>query len=98
MAYGLIETLFRRESLAQTVKPVIQQWLKDLAQKLRDLDFQDNIHVIGYNRENPWSGGCVYVDPQGERTAETQALMFLHSTLRCTRLSSPASTRPGPIS
>lgn len=27
-----------------------------------------NIHVIGYNEENPKSGGRVYVDPEGEKT------------------------------
>ncbi len=27
-----------------------------------------NIHVIGYNPENPRSGGRVYIDPEGEKT------------------------------
>lgn len=28
-----------------------------------------NIHVLGYNKENPNSSGRVYVDPEGEKTA-----------------------------
>jgi hypothetical protein len=29
--------------------------------------FLFNIHVVGYNPENPKSGGRVYVDPLGEK-------------------------------
>jgi len=34
-----------------------------------EVGFIFNIHVIGYNPENPKSGGRVYVDPLGEKLA-----------------------------
>jgi hypothetical protein len=34
-----------------------------------DGGFIFNIHVIGYNRENPKTGARVYVDPEGEKVA-----------------------------
>lgn len=34
-----------------------------------DVGFLFNIHVIGYNPENPKTGGRVYVDPLGEKLA-----------------------------
>ncbi len=34
-----------------------------------EVGFIFNIHVIGYNPENPKSGGRVYVDPMGEKLA-----------------------------
>jgi hypothetical protein len=34
-----------------------------------DTGFLFNIHVIGYNPENPSPGGRVYVDPLGEKLA-----------------------------
>ena len=54
MAYGLIETLFTRDLLGDTVKPLIHQWLADLnalgqdlkGQKLKDIDFQTKLAVV----------------------------------------------------
>lgn len=54
MAYGLIESVFRRDLFADEVKPVIQQWLKELAtlsldlkdQKLKDTDFQTKLEDL----------------------------------------------------
>ncbi len=54
MAYGLIETLFARDLLADTVRPVIHQWLVDLHslgqdlknQKLKDVDFQAKLEEL----------------------------------------------------
>jgi hypothetical protein len=48
MAYGLIETVFHRDLLADSVKPVIRKWLVELNdlskslkdQKLKDIEFQ----------------------------------------------------------
>jgi hypothetical protein len=34
-----------------------------------DVGFLFNIHVVGYNPENPKSGGRVYVDPLGEKVS-----------------------------
>jgi hypothetical protein len=54
ISYGLIETAFRRDLLADTVKPVINQWMADLAslcadvkgQKLKDTDFQAKLEEL----------------------------------------------------
>lgn len=54
MTYGLIETLFHRDLLADTVKPVIHKWmldLNDLCQslkdhKLKDIDFQAKLEEL----------------------------------------------------
>ena len=35
-----------------------------------DPAFIFNIHVIGYNPDNPHAGGRVYIDLEGEKTAE----------------------------
>ena len=54
MAYGLIETLFRRDLLAQEVKPIVQKWLADLSalsqdlkdKKLKDVEFQAKLEEL----------------------------------------------------
>jgi len=54
MAYGLIETLFHRDLLAQEIKPVVHKWLADLAalsqdlkdRKLKDVDFQAKVEEL----------------------------------------------------
>jgi hypothetical protein len=54
VTYGLIETLFQRDLLADSVKPVIQKWLADLYdlsrslkdQKLKDTDFQAKLEDL----------------------------------------------------
>src|ERR1700722_3913345 len=54
MTYGLIETLFHRDLLADSVKPVIRKWLVDLNDlsrslkdhKLNDVDFQAKLEDL----------------------------------------------------
>ena len=54
VAFGLIETLYRRDLFADAVKPTIDQWLKDLVamtkdlrgQKLTDLQFQAKMEEL----------------------------------------------------
>jgi hypothetical protein len=54
MTYGLIETLFHRDLLADSVKPVIRKWLVDLNDlsrslkdhKLKDVDFQTKLEDL----------------------------------------------------
>jgi hypothetical protein len=54
MAYGLIETLFERHLFADSVKPVIQQWLTDLnalsqdikGRKIKDTEFQAKLEEL----------------------------------------------------
>jgi hypothetical protein len=54
VAYGLIETLFERDLLADSVKPVIHKWLAELYelsrslkdQKLQDTDFQAKLEEL----------------------------------------------------
>jgi hypothetical protein len=54
VAYGLLETLWSRDLLADDVKPIIGNWLKDLiamckdlkGQKLTDLDFQKKMEAL----------------------------------------------------
>jgi hypothetical protein len=54
MTYGLIETLFHRDLLADAVKPIIHEWLMDLNDlcqslkdhKLKDLDFQAKLEEL----------------------------------------------------
>jgi hypothetical protein len=54
VAYGLIETLFERNLLADSVKPVIQKWLAELYeltrsvkdQKIKDTDFQAKLEDL----------------------------------------------------
>jgi hypothetical protein len=54
MTYGLIETMFRRDLLADAVKPVVKKWLVELNalsqdlkdQKLKDLDFQTQLENL----------------------------------------------------
>jgi hypothetical protein len=54
VAYSLIETLFERNLLADSVKPVIQKWLADLYElsrslkdkKLQDTDFQAKLEEL----------------------------------------------------
>jgi hypothetical protein len=54
VAYGLIETLFERDLLADSVKPVVQRWLAELYelsrslkdQKLQDIDFQAKLEEL----------------------------------------------------
>lgn len=54
MAYGLVESLFDRNLLADSVKPIVQKWLVDLntlsqdlkGQKLKDIDFQAKLEEL----------------------------------------------------
>jgi hypothetical protein len=54
MTYGLIETVFQRDLLADSVKPVIHKWLIDLnelsrslkAHSLKDIDFQAKLEEL----------------------------------------------------
>jgi hypothetical protein len=54
MAYGLIDTVFRRDLFAANVKPVIQAWMADLAalcrevkdRKLKDTEFQTKLEEL----------------------------------------------------
>ncbi|HBI46281.1 MAG TPA: hypothetical protein DDY78_26020 [Planctomycetales bacterium] len=54
MTYGLIETVFRRDLLADAVKPVVKKWLVELNalsqdlkdQKIKDLDFQTQLENL----------------------------------------------------
>jgi hypothetical protein len=54
MTYGLIETLFHQDLLADAVKPVIHKWLKELHElsqslkdhKLKDVDFQAKLEEL----------------------------------------------------
>lgn len=54
VAYGLIETLFERDLLADSVKPIIAVWLSELnqlgrdlkGQKLKDTDFQAKLEGL----------------------------------------------------
>jgi hypothetical protein len=54
ISYGLIETLFQRDLLADSVKPVIRAWLADLYElsqslkdhKLKDTDFQTKLEDL----------------------------------------------------
>jgi hypothetical protein len=59
-AYGLIETVFRRDAFADGVKPVINAWMRDLAaltkdlkadRKLKDTEFQAKLEEL-YKRVN----------------------------------------------
>lgn len=53
-AYGLIETLFTRDLLADSVKPVIEKWMVELqtlcqdlkGQKLKDVEFQAKLEEL----------------------------------------------------
>ncbi|MFO0843299.1 MAG: hypothetical protein U0797_13030 [Gemmataceae bacterium] len=54
-AYGLIETLFRRDAFADSVKPVVNQWLAELnalckdlkaEHKLKDTEFQTKLEEL----------------------------------------------------
>jgi hypothetical protein len=53
-AYGLIETLFTRRLLGDTVRPLIQQWMADLntlsqdvkGQKIKDVEFQTKLEEL----------------------------------------------------
>jgi hypothetical protein len=54
MAYGLVETLFRHDLLADSVKPVVGKWLIELNQlgqdlkdqKLKDIEFQARLEDL----------------------------------------------------
>lgn len=54
MAYGLVETLFSRGLLADAVKPVVADWIRDLHKlgrdlkdrKLKDLEFQTKLEDL----------------------------------------------------
>ena len=54
LAYGLIETLHSRRLFADSVKPVIDQWMSDLqtlcqdvkGQKIKDTDFQAKLEAL----------------------------------------------------
>jgi hypothetical protein len=54
MTYGLIETVFHRDLLADAVKPVVKKWLVELNalsqdlknQKIKDLDFQTQLENL----------------------------------------------------
>jgi len=57
LTYGLIETLFARDLLADTVKPVVHQWLAQLndlcrdlkTHQMKDIEFQAKLEAL-YNR------------------------------------------------
>ncbi len=59
LAYGLVETLFTRDLLADAVKPVIRHWMADLqslcqdlkGRKIKDLDFQAKLEDL-YKKVN----------------------------------------------
>ncbi len=61
VAYGLIETLFQRDLLADSVKPVINKWLADLNalcqdlkhQKMKDVVFQAKLEELYRNVNLP---------------------------------------------
>ena len=54
VAYGLIETLWSRDLFADSVKPTVEAWLKDLVEmtkdlrgrKLTDLEFQTKMEAL----------------------------------------------------
>src|SRR5947209_20237569 len=59
-AYGLIQTFFHQDALAESVKPVIKQWMNDLNtlskdlkadRKLKDTEFQTKLEEL-YKRVN----------------------------------------------
>jgi hypothetical protein len=58
-AYGLIETLFQQELFADSVKPLVREWMKDLhslcqdlkTQKVKDIDFQAKLEEL-YRKVN----------------------------------------------
>jgi len=58
-AYGLIETLFQQRLFADSVKPMVHEWMKDLhslcqdlkTQKVKDLDFQAKLEDL-YRKVN----------------------------------------------
>jgi hypothetical protein len=72
-AYGLIETLFTRQLLGDTVKPLIHQWLADLnalsqdvkGQKLKDVEFQTKLEELYKRVDLP-------DHPQGARPSRRQ--------------------------
>jgi hypothetical protein len=53
-AYGLIETLFMRRLLGDTVRPLIHHWMADLnalsqdvkGQKIKDIEFQTKLEEL----------------------------------------------------
>ncbi len=54
-AYGLLETLFRHDAFADSVKPIVAKWLKDLndlskalkaERKLKDTEFQTKLEEL----------------------------------------------------
>jgi len=53
-AYALIETLYRRDLFADSIKPVVHQWMNDLntlckdvkEQKIKDIDFQAKLEDL----------------------------------------------------
>jgi hypothetical protein len=59
LGYGLIETLYARHLLADSVRPVIHQWLIDLStlcqdvkgQKIKDIEFQAKLEEL-YRKVN----------------------------------------------
>jgi hypothetical protein len=61
MTFGLIETLFVRDLLADSVKPVIGKWVADLYEltrdlkdhKLKDVDFQAKLEELYKNVDLP---------------------------------------------
>src|SRR4051812_36218499 len=70
MTYGLIETLFQRDLLADAIKPVIQKWmvdLNDLCQslkdhKLKDVAFQAKLAELYHKVDLPELLGLVELD------------------------------------
>ena len=49
-AYGLIETLFDQDAFAESVKPVIEQWMTDLNTLSKDLkaDRKKHTTILGH--------------------------------------------------
>jgi hypothetical protein len=70
MAYGLIETVFRRGLFADAVKPVVQKWLTDLNQlsqdlkdqKVKDIDFQAKLEDLYKHVDLAELIGCIDLD------------------------------------
>jgi hypothetical protein len=75
LAYGLIDTLFRKDALAAAVRPVIQDWMKELAtlsqdlkdRKLKDLEFQTKLEELYGRCELPELIKLVDLDRLAER-------------------------------
>lgn len=74
-AFGLIETLFGNDLFAESVKPVVSDWVRDLqtlsqdlkAHKLKDLEFQAKLEALYARVELPELLRLVELDRLAER-------------------------------